>query len=498
MTISKTRTDIDYRTALEPFWDDARPLNHVNGAWQDTAQRRASQDPSTGADYTTIPESSREEVGLAVEAAVLAQPAWAALTVAERAKHLKDFRAALEEHGEALALLESIDSGNPLPSTRRDLGLALKYLEEWPGQALAQGGQVHRPYRDGISIVTHEPYGVVGKIIAYNHPTLFAIAGLIYPLLAGNTIVIKAAAQTPVATLALGALINAAFPAGVVNIISGGTEAGDAIVTHPQIKRVAFTGSDSTALAIQSRLSASGIVKHFSAELGGKNAFIVCEDADVEAAANAAFAGLSLTVSSGQSCQATARILVHTSISAAFEDRLTRLLEDLAVGPAYDTETHMGPLVSETQLRKVDELVRSGIAEGARLVTGGHRLDRDGYFYAPTLFADTQAQMRISREEIFGPVALIQTFDDEQHAIDLANGVDLGLSAAIWTNDLDRALRMSSAIQAGYIWINDANRHYSGAPFGGMKGSGVGREESVDEYFSYTETKAVNIKVRPA
>ena len=497
MTIA-SQQGIDYLEALAVFWRDSRPVNYVDGGWRDTSARRPTVDPSTGVEYSSTPETSAVEVAIAVDAAERAQPGWAALTVAERAKHLATFRAALELHGEALALLESIDSGNPLSSTKRDVGLALKYLEEWPGQAMAQAGRVHRPHRDGISIVTYEPYGVVGKIIAYNHPSLFAIAGFIYPLLAGNTIVIKAAAQTPVATLAIGALVDRAFPAGVVNIVSGGIEAGDAIVTHPKIKRIAFTGSDPTALAIQSRLSASGIVKHFSAELGGKNAFIVYADADVEAAADAALAGLSLTVSAGQSCQATARILVHESVAVAFESRLAESLRRITVGASYDPATQMGPLVSAAQLAKVEELVRTGIADGARLVVGGSRIEREGFFYAPTLLSDTDSRMRVSREEIFGPVAILQTFASEAQAIDLANEVDLGLSAAIWTNDLDRALRVSAAVRAGYIWVNDANRHYSGAPFGGMKGSGVGREESIEEFFSYTEAKAVNIRVRPA
>lgn len=496
MTISTSIAEVNYATVLSAIWADAKPLNFVNGAWSETADRRPVVDPSTGVAFTSSPNSSKAEVEVAIAAAETAQPEWAKLTVAERMMHLDSFRAALEENAESLALLESVDSGNPMYSTRRDVGLALKYLREWPGQAIAQSGRVHKSFQDGISIVTHEPYGVVGTIIAYNHPSLFAIAGFIYPLLAGNTIVIKAASQTSLATLALGHIVGSHFPKGVINLIAGGREAGDTLVVDPRVKRLAFTGSENTALAIQSRISASGLVKHFTAELGGKNSFIIFPDTDLKSAIAAAFAGLSLNVSAGQSCQATARILVHQDIAREVEEGLAEMFRALVVGRSYDEETDMGPLVSEEQLESVDSIVRSGIEEGARLVLGGGRLDREGSYYAPTLFADATSEMRISRDEIFGPVAVIQQFESEDEAIRLANEVEHGLSAAVWTNNIDRALRVAASVQAGYIWVNDANRHYAGAPFGGMKSSGVGREESIEEFFTYTEPKAVNIKIR--
>lgn len=487
-----------HEAALRAFWPDRTPRNFIAGEFTDTAARVEATDPSTGVAYTTVPHSDAAEVGAAVTAAQRAQPAWAALPLAERIAHLQRFRAALEDAGERLALLESIDSGNPLPSTRRDVGLALRYLAEWPAHALAASGRFTRPHPDGYSLVSSEPYGVVGKIIAFNHPSLFAIAGFVFPLLAGNTIVIKAADQTPVATLALGALLSETLPAGVVNIVAGGAEAGDALVVHPDVKRIAFTGSDRTAVAIQSRLSASGSVKHFSAELGGKNPFVICGDVDVDEAAEAAFAGLSFTVSAGQSCQSTARILVHESVHDAVVERLAERMRGLRVGSAYDESTHMGPVVSEAQMRRVLGYIGSGRAQGARLVTGGGRLGEEGWYVEPTLFDAVTGDMTIAREEIFGPVAIVQSWSTEEEAIALANDVPLGLSAAVWTRDIDRALRMSAALRAGYVWVNDANRHYPGAPFGGMKGSGVGREESVEEYLSYSESKAVNIRVRPA
>lgn len=486
-----------YTEALRAFWKDALPKNFIDGEWADSEERAATVDPSTAYAYTSTPETSRDEVNRAVAAAAAAQPAWAKLTLSERAEHMRALRAALSETGEEIAFLEAIDSGNPLPSTRRDVGLALKYLADWPGQALSAVGRYSKPHPDGLSLVSQEPYGVVGKIIAYNHPMLFALAGMIYPLMAGNTIVIKTAAQTPVSTLALGRLIQGILPKGTVNIISGGREAGDALVTHPEVKRIAFTGSEATALAIQGRLPASGVVKHFSAELGGKNPFLIFDDADLSSAGEAAFAGLSFTVSAGQSCQSTAKILVHESIEKEVTALLSERMQGLRLGAAYEESTDMGPLVSEDQARRVLGFIQEGLEEGAMLEAGGAAAGQEGYYVEPTLFTGVDPTMKIAQEEIFGPVALIMPFKDEEEAIRLANDTRYGLSASIWTKDLDRAFRVSSAVQAGYIWVNDANRHYPGAPFGGAKGSGVGREESLEELASFTEPKSVNIKVAP-
>lgn len=480
---------------LGVFWSDGRPQNFIGGEWADAPQRVDAVDPSTGTVFATTPESSAGDVESAVASAQAAQPEWRDLTMSERAGYLTAFREELGRVGEDLAVLEAIDSGNPMPATRRDLGLALRYLAEWPGQALGFTGRFSKPHADGRSLVSFEPYGVVGKIIAYNHPMLFAVAGMIYPLMAGNTMVVKTSTQTPVATLALGAIVQKTLPPGVVNVLSGGAEAGDALVTHREVKRISFTGSEKTALAIQRRLPSSGIVKHFSAELGGKNPFIIFEDADLPEAAEAAFAGLSLLVSAGQSCQSTAKILVQESVYDQVVEYLARRMSGLRLGRAYDETTEMGPVVSEQHAGRVIELIRSGVEEGARVVVGGTRLDREGYFVEPTLLTDVDPGMRVMREEIFGPVALVVPFRDAEEAVRNANDTPYGLSAAVWTRDIDRAFTVTSQLHAGYIWVNDANRHYPGTPFGGMRGSGVGREESIEELSSYVEPKTVNIKV---
>jgi acyl-CoA reductase-like NAD-dependent aldehyde dehydrogenase len=437
-------------------------------------------------------------VQAAVDSAADAQPSWAALPLPDRVALLGALADELEAAREPLSVVESLDSGNPLRATERDVDLGVRYLRQWPAYALAHAGRATRPHPDGLSYTLHRPYGVVGRIVAYNHPGLFAVAGMVFPLLAGNTIVVKAADQTPLGTLALGGLLQRVLPPGVVNLVSGGADAGDALVTSPRIKRLSFVGSGRTAGVIQSRLSQGGMVKHFSAELGGKNAMIVCPDVDLDEAVEAAIAGMSFRISQGQSCQATSRVLVHDSIHDEFRDRMATGMAKMTVGAAYDAEVDMGPLVSARQLAHVTSFL-DDLPSGADVVTGGGRPDgapAGGFYLEPTLVAGAPEGARILREEVFGPIVALQRWSEEEEALALANATELGLSAAVWSNDLDRALRLAHGVEAGYVWVNDANRHYPGAPFGGVKASGVGREESVEELASYTETTAINIRVR--
>lgn len=485
---------------LSRFFSGGLPMSFVDGRWVASSNRMDTFDPSVGHVSTTVPDCSGSEVAEAIELASTAQNLWEGLSLLERIDCLRSFASELSQAEDDLALLESIDTGNPMRATRRDMQFAQTYLREWPAVAQTQAGRATQPFADGLSYTLRRPYGVVGRIIAYNHPSLFAVAGMIYPLLAGNSIVIKAADQTPLATLALGAIARNSLPPGVLNLVSGGPAAGDALVTSPLIKRVSFVGSGRTAQIIQTRLSLGGMVKHFTAELGGKNAMVVCSDVDLDEAAEAAIAGMSLRISQGQSCQSTSRVLVHVDIFDEFVQRMAGLIEAMSVGPSYDETADMGPLVSKDHVEHVESYLGGALPAGSRVVVGGKRpsdCPPEGYYLEPTLVVGASPGSRIMEEEIFGPVVVAHPWTDEDEVVSLVNSSPLGLSAAIWSKDIDRALRLAHRVEVGYVWVNDANRHYAGAPFGGLKGSGVGREESVEELLSYSEVTAVNIRISP-
>ena len=481
--------DRDFRMLIGDALVSAR-----SGATFDT------RDPSSGEVVAAVPLAQRQDVERAVEAAHGAQPAWEALGVRGRREHFDRLARLVEEHAEELALLDAVDSGNPLRAMRFDVGLVLAQLRDYPSVALGLSGKTLPASPGNLHYTTFKPYGVVARIVPFNHPVMFAGVGALAPLIAGNAVVLKPAEQTPLSALRLGELLHEAFPPGVFNIVTGAAEAGDALVTHPLVKRIAFTGSGTIGRKIQQRAAEVG-VKHVSLELGGKNPMIVFPDADVAEAAEGAVFGMNFGTVQGQSCGSCSRIFVHRRIYDEFVDRVRQRLEGFRVGPAYDEATEMGPLVSAQHHERVMGYVQSGRDEGASLVTGGGRpagaeLER-GYFLAPTAFAGVTMDMRIGREEIFGPVMSIFSWTDYADVVAQANGTELGLTASVWTNDIHLAHATAERLDAGYVWINDTARHFWGLPFGGFKGSGVGREEAVDEVTSFLETKSVHTILKP-
>jgi len=473
----------------------------IGGRFVDAADGAVAEvrDPSTGAQLTTVPSAGAADVERAVAAAKAAQPAWEALGVAGRAACFARFDALLAEHRERLAMLDAIDCGNPVRAMRIDVDLCHDYVRGWPSLAAAMTGDVIPASPGNLHYTAHRPYGVVGRITAFNHPLMFAATRPLPALIAGNAVVMKPSPDTSLSTLALAELFAEAFPPGVVNIVAGGADAGDTLVTHPDVKRIAFTGSVPTGLLIQRRAAESGSVKHLSLELGGKNAMVVFPDVDVAEAVEGAIFGMNLDVCQGQSCGSNSRVLVHRRIYDEFVSTLASRLADYRVGVAYDEATDVGPLVTPAHRDRVAGYVESGVDEGATLVFGGGRpagVPEGGNFLEPTLFADVRPEMRIAREEIFGPVISVFPWDDYDAMIELANAVDLGLTASVWTCDLDVAHKTADRLEAGYVWINDSTRHYFGTPFGGAKNSGIGREESRDELLSYLEQKVVHTRLR--
>ncbi len=457
--------------------------------------------PSTGEAVTRVPIADAADVDRAVVAAKGAQPAWEALGVEGRGECMLKFAQLVRENREDLAMLDAIDCGNPVQAMRFDIDICDAYIKGWPALARSLTGEVIPASPGNLHYTAHRAYGVVGRITAFNHPAMFAITRPLPSLITGNTLVLKASDETSLSTLALGKLFNEAFPPGVVNIVSGDAGVGDAIVTHPVIKRLAFTGSVNTGLVIQRRAAESGYVKHVSLELGGKNAMVVFPDVDLEQAADGAIFGMNLNVCQGQACGSNSRILVHARIYDAFVARMAEKLADYRVGVAYDETTDVGPVVSKAHWGRIMDYVQSGVEQGATLVCGGERPDglpAGGNFVEPALFADVTLDMRIGREEIFGPVLSVFRWDDYDQMIADVNSLDLGLAASVWTNDLTIAHKTADAIEAGYVWVNDSSRHYFGTPFGGWKNSALGREESKDELLTYLEHKVVHTRLGQA
>lgn len=456
-------------------------------------------DPSTGTTVSEVPESSSADVELAVEAARRAQPGWEAMGVDGRSACFVRFGELLQERREEMAMLDAIDSGNPVKAMRIDIDICMPYIEGWPAMARTLRGEVIPASPGNLHYTSHRPYGVVGRITAFNHPVMFAATRPLPALIAGNSIVIKPAPQTSLSTLGLAEIFAEAFPPGVVNVVTGGAEAGAALVTHPTVKRIAFTGSVPTGLAIQRSAAESGHVKNISLELGGKNAMVVFPDADLEESVEGAIFGMNFNVCQGQSCGSNSRVLVHRKLYDEFVQRSAEKLREYEVGVAYADSTDMGPLVSAQHHGRVSGYLETGVSEGAKLVTGGDHPEgapSGGYFMTPAVFADVAPSMRIAREEIFGPVMSVLPWDDYDQMIDTANSVDLGLTAAVWTNDVHLAHKTAERLDAGYVWVNDSTRHYFGTPFGGTKNSGTGREESTGELISYMEEKVVHTRLK--
>jgi betaine-aldehyde dehydrogenase len=352
---------------------------------------------------------------------------------------------------------------------------------------------------DAVNFSMREPMGVVGRILPFNHPFMFCAGKSAAPLAAGNTIIVKPPEQAPLSSLRLAELLDGLLPPGVFNVVPGGKEVGAALASHPGIAKVALIGSVPTGRAVMR--AAADTIKPVMLELGGKNALIAFPDADPDEVAAAAIAGMNFAWC-GQSCGSTSRAFLHRGVHDAVIDRIRHRIGHFRPGIPTNPATTMGAIVSRAQADRVMGYIASARSEGARLVSGGKRpddprLDR-GFFIEPTVFADVTPAMRIAREEIFGPVLAILAWNDERTMLDEVNAVEYGLTCSIWTNDISTAHRTAMAVQAGFVWINEVGKHFLGAPFGGVKQSGIGREECFEEMLSFTQEKNVHIKLRSA
>ncbi|MEX0405277.1 aldehyde dehydrogenase family protein [Aquibium sp. LZ166] len=484
-------------------WRHVLPTNlglFYGGEWHSPAAGRTLPvlNPANGDVLAHVALADREHVDRAVAAANSAFPAWAALSPLKRSEYVRGIAKRVREAGDELAMLDALDSGNPLKGMLLDIQMGSTIMEYFAGLSTEIKGSTIPMPGGVLNYVLREPLGVVARLVAFNHPLLFAIAKIAAPLIAGNTVVLKPSEHTPLSALRLAELVQDLLPPGVLNILNGDRAAGEALATHPGVASIAVVGSIATGRAVMR--AGAETLKRVTLELGGKNALIGYPDADPAKVAAGCVKGMNFDWTAGQSCGSTSRVLVHESIYSEVIEAVSDLVGKIRLGQPTAIETEMGCLSSQAQFEKVTGYIEGAKRDGVQLVAGGGRgrgdLER-GYFVEPTVFADVAPDHRIAREEIFGPVLSILKWSDEAALFEAVNSVPYGLTASVWTNDLSTAHRAAARIQAGYIWINGSSSHFLGAPFGGYKQSGLGREESIEELHEFTQLKNVNVTLSP-
>ena len=471
----------------------------INNKWVESSagRRFATINPATGEEICQVAEADAADVNLAVAAARAAfeSRGWRRMAAAERGKLLYRLADLMEKHIDELAQLESVDNGKPLRESRRvDLPLAIACYRYFAGWADKIQGRTIPISGNYFCYTRHEPVGVVAQIIPWNFPLMMQAWKLAPALAAGNTVILKPAEQTPLSALRVGELIvEAGFPAGVVNILPGfGPTAGAALAAHMQVDKIAFTGSTEVGHLIMEAAAKSNL-KRVTLELGGKSPNIVFADADMDDAVEGAHAGIFFN--QGQSCVAGSRVYVEEKIYDEFVTRSAERAQERKIGDPLDMRTEQGPQVDQAQFDRIMSYVAIGVNEGARLVCGGERVFDRGYFVRPAVFADVADSMRIAREEIFGPVMSILRFKTMREVIERANDTDFGLAAAVWTKDISKANTVANGVRAGTVWVNCYNALDPAAPFGGFKQSGMGRELGEYGLQQYTEVKTVTVKL---
>lgn len=477
---------------------------YIDGEWvtSSSGEIREIINPATGRVIDVVAEGTAEDVKKAVAAAKRAfyEDGWMETTAIERASYLYKIADKLESMEKEFSEIDTLDNGKPLRETVADVQDGVACLRYYAGLVNKPSGQIYEvPDPNMQSMVVREPIGVCGQIIPWNYPLLMALWKIAPALAAGNTIVFKPSEVTPLSAIKLFEVIESVgIPKGVANLVMGaGAVVGHEIAANMDIDKVAFTGGTKTGRSIMQ--AATGNIKNISLELGGKSPNIVFADADFETAVDYTLFGI--FCNQGQVCSAGSRLILEDKIYAHFIEKLVERAKKIKVGSGVDPETEMGPLVSKIQMDKVLNYIEIGKKEGAKLVCGGNKINteelRDGFFVEPTIFIDTTPDMTIVKEEIFGPVLVVQKFTGEEEAIKLANDTVYGLAGAVFTQDGAKAMRVIKKLRAGITWVNSYHPTFNEAPWGGYKQSGIGRELGTFGLEEYTEVKQININLKP-
>lgn len=468
----------------------------IAGEWTPPAEGggRDVTNPSTGRVVGRVAESGERDVDRAVAAAEQGRVTWGGLSPFERSRVLRTIAAGIERSAEEFALLESLDVGKPLEMSRQEVAYAVECFDYYASLAVQIEGST-RYLEEGLGIVRREPVGSVGIITPFNFPLTLSAVKIATALAAGCTVVHKPSEHTPLSAFALArVMLEAELPAGAYNLVTGaGETTGGALVRHPDIAKIVFTGS--TEVGVKVAADAARTVKRVTMELGGKSANIVCADADPEEAAGRAHHAY--TFNAGQYCESGSRLLVHSALHDELLERLAAKAGETKVGDALDPGSAMGPLIDSRALDKVGAAVEQGVASGAELIAGGSRIEgRDGWFYRPTVVAGARPDSEVAQREIFGPVVAATPFETLDEAVALANGTRFGLAAGIQTADVARALRLAERLTAGTVWINDWGTGNVTFPVGGRRQSGLGREQGPEGLAEFLEYKTILTSLR--
>jgi acyl-CoA reductase-like NAD-dependent aldehyde dehydrogenase len=497
--VAPPSTLVEPSQAVRAFLENSPQQLLIGGEWipAESGETAEVVNPATGELLTRAARADAHDVERAVTAATAAfeNPVWRRMSAAERGHLLYKMAELVAERAADIAQVETLNVGKPLFQAEDDVQTVVDCFRYYAGAARLLGGATPAVPTDFFSYTLREPIGVCVGIVPWNFPFQITAWKVAPALAAGNTVILKPASRTPLSALMLGQIgLDAGLPPGVLNVLTGpGAQIGEALASHPAVGKISLTGETRTGARIM-QLAADGI-KRISLELGGKSPSLIFADADLDQAVTASLTAIYFNA--GQMCAARSRLIVHEAIHDEFVVRLTEGARRLRVGDPMDRATHMGPMISADQVETVEGYVRSGLEEGAALAVGGRRPDdpafQRGCFYLPTVFDHVRNDMRIAREEIFGPVASVIPFEAEDEGIRLANETRYGLAATIWTGDVKRAHRAARQIRAGGVWVNTNMTLFNETPFGGYKASGLGRELGLESLHSYTEVKHVGM-----